>query len=291
MSPVRLPHGGPGRLELLDRHAGLLATAIIFRSRASIRAAASGIFAAMSGARPPRRAGRRAGDRRAGSTARPLHRDAEVDHMDVGVGDGHVRREELEADGLGLGQVRTVPSVTTPRPERAVDVGLHLAPVRPLAAGLVDVVHHDDAGAGGSPPRAPTRRTRWSGGPPRAAARRGSARSPRTDRGGEAREAAQTMSEDTKPVLHGLTLNVSIALATVGDEMRDSSDRIFGSRARARSCVLRMLAVPGSDRLLPALAQDLRICSRTASTWARLGSTASAFSKYSAARGRSSFWR
>jgi hypothetical protein len=33
----------------------------------------------------------------------------------------------------------------------------------------------------------------------------------------------QTMSDDTKPVFQGFTLKVSIALAMVGDEMRESS--------------------------------------------------------------------
>ena len=66
----------------------------------------------------------------------------------------------------------------------------------------------------------------------------------------------QTMSEDTKPVLHGLTLNVSIALATVGDEMRDSSDRILPGLGRGHASSV-CWRCQGSDRLLPALAQDL----------------------------------
>src|SRR5262245_21067340 len=68
----------------------------------------------------------------------------------------------------------------------------------------------------------------------------------------------QTMSEATKPVFHGFTLKVSIALATVGEEMRESSVSTCGSRTVMRPpFVAGGLAVRGSDRLLTALLQDL----------------------------------
>ena len=92
-------------------------------------------------------------------------------------------------------------------------------------------------------------------------------------------------------MFQGFTLKVSIALATVGEEIGESSARIFGSsgghggppvgRGRSRvqmDCWRRCL-------------RTSRICSRTASTWARFGFTARAFSKYSGGSGRSSFWR
>src|SRR5437867_9534519 len=69
------------------------------------------------------------------------------------------------------------------------------------------------------------------------------------------------ISDDTKPAFHGLTLNVSIALATVGDEMRPSSARTAGSRDGSIGVMgppLDLGGSPrtGSDRLLPALGEE-----------------------------------
>ena len=100
----------------------------------------------------------------------------------------------------------------------------------------------------------------------------------------------QTMSEDTKPVFHGFTLKVSIALAMVGEEMRDSSVSTWGSSAVMRpplSVCVRAVQIVCWRRCR----RTSRIRSRAASTWMSVGSTARAFSKYSAALGRSSFWR
>ena len=114
---------------------------MIWRSSASTLATASGILAAMS----------------AGTRDRPvlvgvdevtglhpraadLHRQAEVHRVDVGVRHGHVGGGELEAERLDLVEVahRAVGDHAGAA-ERLVDVGLHLAPLGPLAAGLVEV--------------------------------------------------------------------------------------------------------------------------------------------------------
>src|SRR5262249_28986342 len=72
----------------------------------------------------------------------------------------------------------------------------------------------------------------------------------------------QTMSEDTNPVFHGFTLKVSIALATVGDEMRESSASTWGSCAVMRPPLspwglLGSRRTWSSDGLLAAPAKDL----------------------------------
>src|SRR5262245_12496507 len=60
--------------------------------------------------------------------------------------DGDVRCGELEAERAYLLEIahRAV-SDHPDAAERLVDVGLHLTPLRALAARLVDVVHDDDA--------------------------------------------------------------------------------------------------------------------------------------------------
>src|SRR5262245_2912234 len=65
----------------------------------------------------------------------------------------------------------------------------------------------------------------------------------------------QTMSDDTKPVSRGLTLNVSMALAMVGDEIFDSSVSTWESSAVMRPPL--SVSGAGSDRLLAALPEDL----------------------------------
>ena len=77
--------------------------------------------------------------------AADLYRQPEVHHVHVGVRDGHVGGGELEAERLDLVEVAHRAVGDHPgTAERLVDVGLHLAHWRPLAARVVQVVDDDD---------------------------------------------------------------------------------------------------------------------------------------------------
>src|SRR5229473_1858486 len=93
--------------------------------------------------------------RRSGEIARldphaaDLDGNAEVDHVDVGVGDGDVGGGELELQRANLVQIaHGAVGDHADAAEGAMDVGLHLAPLGALAARLVEVVDDDDPGRG-----------------------------------------------------------------------------------------------------------------------------------------------
>src|SRR5512145_373936 len=70
--------------------------------------------------------------------AADLDGQAEVHHVDPGVGDGDVGRRELEAQGPDLVEVpHGAVGHDAHAPERPVDVGLNFRPLRALATGIV----------------------------------------------------------------------------------------------------------------------------------------------------------
>ena len=81
--------------------------------------------------------------------AADLDGDAEVHHVHVGVRHGDVGGAELEAERAHLVEVaHGAVGDHAHAAERAVDVGLDLAPLGALAARLVEVVDHDHARGG-----------------------------------------------------------------------------------------------------------------------------------------------
>src|SRR5437773_1697371 len=78
-----------------------------------------------------------------------LDGDAEIDHVDVGVGDGDVRGSERELERAHIVEIADGPvGDHAHAAERAMDVRLHLAPLGALPPRLVDVVDDDDARGG-----------------------------------------------------------------------------------------------------------------------------------------------
>ena len=273
---------------------GFWQTAIILRSRASIRAAASGILAAISGGTTTTPCWSPC-SRSPGRIHSPptLTGSAEVDHVDVRVGDGHVRREEVEAERPRPPAGRARSRRSPPRGSRAPG-GCSPAPrpstrpgraarrcraSRPRAGpGLAATCSHQanslarwpSMGCGSARIKAVTAYPTMAG----------------------SRGNRQTMSEDTKPVFQGFTLKVSIALAT--GRRRDAGElgeHLGVERGHASSSVCAAV-LPGSGVRWTAggaAGGPPGSAPGRPPPGSRVGSTARAFSKYSAALGRSSF--